>query len=282
MVYARYGKTFHNLRIQHALSLSDFKDLGISKAALSNFENGKSMISFDRLDFALQKMNTSLYDYSLIINDGQQDDYISLFTDIEHAYYANNTKVLQNIYENYVSQEEEYQLIAYAAKGLYAQLCKEEISHLERYLKGIQYWGLYELSLLANIGHRLSPEFIEHLITMLFSNPTAYAKTLYYRVLLQRFLYKMVLAYCDRGQSLAAQMLLEKSEQLFVPGDILDRVKRSFAKSYYTHTFVDPQKGKKEMLELLRCLLKIGATEVHATLKREYTRKMAQKNRSEK
>ncbi|RZI48591.1 Rgg/GadR/MutR family transcriptional regulator [Lactococcus kimchii] len=281
MVYLKYGKTFRDLRIQHELSLSDFQDLGISKSSLSNFENGKSMIAFDTLDLALQKMNTSLHDYSLIINDGVQDDYISIFTEIEYAYYFNDTKELQRIYEDYREQDEQYQLIAYCAKGLYTHLNADELQQLENYLNGVQYWGIYELSLLANIGHLLNSTFIETISSRLFSSSMTYTKILYYRVLVQRFLYKMILSYSDQNNQPAAKDLLEKSEQLLMPSDVLDRVKRSFAKSYYTYSFIDSKRGKKEMLELLRCLKKIGATEVRATLKREYTRKMTQKNRSE-
>lgn len=281
MVYLKYGKTFRDLRIQHELSLSDFQDLGISKSSLSNFENGKSMIAFDTLDLALQKMNTSLHDYSLIINDGVQDDYISIFTEIEYAYYFNDTKELQRIYEDYRGQDEQYQLIAYCAKGLYTHLNADELQQLENYLNGVQYWGIYELSLLANIGHLLNSTFIETISSRLFSSSVTYTKILYYRVLVQRFLYKMILSYSDQNNQPAAKDLLEKSEQLLMPSDVLDRVKRSFAKSYYTYSFIDSKRGKKEMLELLRCLKKIGATEVRVTLKREYTRKMTQKNRSE-
>lgn len=281
MVYLKYGKTFRDLRIQHELSLSDFQDLGISKSSLSNFENGKSMIAFDTLDLALQKMNTSLHDYSLIINDGVQDDYISIFTEIEYAYYFNDTKELQRIYEDYREQDEQYQLIAYCAKGLYTHLNADELQQLENYLNGVQYWGIYELSLLANIGHLLNSTFIETISSRLFSSSVTYTKILYYRVLVQRFLYKMILSYSDQNNQPAAKDLLEKSEQLLMPSDVLDRVKRSFAKSYYTYSFIDSKRGKKEMLELLRCLKKIGATEVRVTLKREYTRKMTQKNRSE-
>lgn len=281
MVYLKYGKTFRDLRIQHEFSLSDFQDLGISKSSLSNFENGKSMIAFDTLDLALQKMNTSLHDYSLIINDGVQDDYISIFTEIEYAYYFNDTKELQRIYEDYREQDEQYQLIAYCAKGLYTHLNADELQQLENYLNGVQYWGIYELSLLANIGHLLNSTFIETISSRLFSSSMTYTKILYYRVLVQRFLYKMILSYSDQNNQPAAKDLLEKSEQLLMPSDVLDRVKRSFAKSYYTYSFIDSKRGKKEMLELLRCLKKIGATEVRVTLKREYTRKMTQKNRSE-
>ncbi|WP_254245738.1 hypothetical protein [Lactococcus cremoris] len=36
MVYFKYGKAFHDLRIQHGFSLSAFEELGIAKSTLSN------------------------------------------------------------------------------------------------------------------------------------------------------------------------------------------------------------------------------------------------------
>ena len=44
-------------------------------------------------------MNVSPLDYSLMINNGEQDNYISIFDEIEHAYYQRNIKQLQYIYE---------------------------------------------------------------------------------------------------------------------------------------------------------------------------------------
>lgn len=99
MVYFKYGKAFHDLRIKHGFSLSAFEELGIAKSTLSNFENGKSMLSFDRLDSALQKMNVSPLDYSIMINNGEQESYISIFDEIEHAYYQREIKRLKEIYQ---------------------------------------------------------------------------------------------------------------------------------------------------------------------------------------
>ena len=57
MPYKRYGEIFKKLREQKNFSLSHFSEIGISKASLSRFELGQTMISFERLDSALQEMN---------------------------------------------------------------------------------------------------------------------------------------------------------------------------------------------------------------------------------
>ncbi|MDT2859014.1 helix-turn-helix transcriptional regulator [Lactococcus lactis] len=53
MPYKRYGEIFKKLREQKNFSLSHFSEIGISKASLSRFELGQTMISFERLDSAL-------------------------------------------------------------------------------------------------------------------------------------------------------------------------------------------------------------------------------------
>lgn len=197
MVYFKYGKAFHDLRIQHGFSLSAFEELGIAKSTLSNFENGKSMLSFDRLDFALQKMNVSPLDYSLMINNGEQDNYISIFDEIEHAYYQRNIKQLQYIYEINKEGSNEQKLIAFSARGLYRRLTIEELNEIEFYLKGVQFWGFFELSILANIGDKLDNSIINNIIDDLRYDKAYYENNLYYRVLIYRFFYKIIFKFID-------------------------------------------------------------------------------------
>lgn len=104
MVYYKYGHAFRDLRLQHNLPMSAFEELGITKATISNFENGKNMIAFDKLDMALQEMHVTLLDYSLVLNNGELDYFIVVFQDIENSYYQNNVRKLKYIYEEIMEQ----------------------------------------------------------------------------------------------------------------------------------------------------------------------------------
>ncbi|MDH8063404.1 helix-turn-helix transcriptional regulator, partial [Lactococcus lactis subsp. lactis] len=73
MPYKRYGEIFKKLREQKNFSLSHFSEIGISKASLSRFELGQTMISFERLDSALQEMNVTLAEYEHFINNFSMD-----------------------------------------------------------------------------------------------------------------------------------------------------------------------------------------------------------------
>ncbi|KSU04172.1 MAG: helix-turn-helix domain-containing protein [Lactococcus lactis] len=278
MVYFKYGKAFHDLRIQHGFSLSAFEELGIAKSTLSNFENGKSMLSFDRLDFALQKMNVSPLDYSLMINNGEQDSYTSIFDEIEKAYYQRNIKQLQEIYQENSNGTKEQKLLAYSAKGLYQHLPADEIGEIEDYLKGIQFWGLFELSLLANIGDKLSDTQISYILDDLLFNKIYYENDLYYRVLIYRFLYKVILHYIDSGNQNKAKEVLDISQSYFMPGDVMSRVIINYAESFYIHFYIDEKKGKNQLLDTLRFLKKIGAEDFRKTLKMQYDKRIFRKN----
>lgn len=282
MVYFKYGKAFHDLRIQHGFSLSAFEELGIAKSTLSNFENGKSMLSFDRLDIALQKMNVSPLDYSLMINNGEQDNYISIFDEIEHAYYQRNIKQLQYIYEINKEGSNEQKLIAFSARGLYRRLTIEELNEIEFYLKGVQFWGFFELSILANIGDKLDNSIINNIIDDLRYDKAYYENNLYYRVLIYRFFYKIIFKFIDSEKKEKAQEILMISKQFFMPGDVMSHVIINFAESFYCYYYKDKKQGKMQLQETLKFLKKIGAEDFRKTLKLQYDKRILRENRSEK
>ncbi|KLK95959.1 transcriptional activator, Rgg/GadR/MutR family, C- terminal domain protein [Lactococcus lactis subsp. lactis] len=257
------------------------KNWGLQSQPSPIFENGKSMLSFDRLDFALQKMNVSPLDYSLMINNGEQDSYISIFDEIEQSYYQRDIKHLQEIYQGNKKGSKEQKLVAYSAKGLYQHLLPEEIDELEDYHKGVQFWGLFELSILANIGDKLNDTLIDNILEDFLYNKAYYENDLYYRVLIYRFLYKVILNYVDTGEKEKAQEILEISEQFFMPGDVMSRVIINYAQSFYCYYYIDEKKGKNQLQDTLRFLKKIGAVDFRNTLKMQYDKRITKKNRSE-
>ena len=68
MVYKKYGEVFKKLRKQAAISLLEFEKLGISSSTVSDFERGKSMMSFEKVDICLQLIGVSLEEYENFLN----------------------------------------------------------------------------------------------------------------------------------------------------------------------------------------------------------------------
>ncbi|WP_313310190.1 helix-turn-helix domain-containing protein, partial [Lactococcus taiwanensis] len=61
----KYGDVFKNLRLQKNISLSRLSKLSsVSKATISQFENGNSMVSYEKLERMLEVLHLTLLDYS--------------------------------------------------------------------------------------------------------------------------------------------------------------------------------------------------------------------------
>lgn len=274
MVYRKYGAAFHQLRIQHNLSLSAFEDLGIAKSTLSNFENGKSMISFDKLDAALAKMNTSPFDYSILINNGEPDYFVSLFSRIETAYFQNNIKQLQEIEQETRELDEHSQLISYSAKCLYTSLENSEIKTIEDYLKGVQVWGWFELSLLTNTIEQLTFSLVLKLMEDLFQSRKFFQQVRDWRSLVAQMNFKMIMILIDHQDEPQASKWIERAKTLFKPTDILSRALINFGESYYLYRFENQEQGKRKMRQVLKALSILEAKEIRANLLRQYNKRI--------
>lgn len=275
MVYRKYGEGFHELRIQHNLSLSAFEELGIAKSTLSNFENGKSMIGFDKLDMALQKMNISLFDYSLIINNGAADEAIALFTKIEQAYFQNNIKQLQEVYNEIRDEEGTLKLVAYSAKALYTNLNPQEKQAVEDYLKGVQFWGFFELYLFTNaltqIDFSLALRFLDDLweIRNFITVQGGRRHTLVIHAV-----FKAILILIDNKNKEKAADMLERAKETLTPTDIWNKAIINFAESYFIYTFTNKEQGRKKMRRVIQALNVIEAKEMRAALIRQYNKRI--------
>ena len=111
------------------MSLSELNTLsGVSKATISQFENGKSLVSFDKLEALLESMNLTILDYSLLVNNGLPEYFITQFQNIENAYYNQDEAELQYLYEKNLEYENESTyMIALSAKATYTQLSEKVI-----------------------------------------------------------------------------------------------------------------------------------------------------------
>ena len=68
MTYNKYGITFRKIRKQSGCTLAEFSSIGIPASTLSDFERGKTIISLDKIDSALQLIGSSLSDFDYYLN----------------------------------------------------------------------------------------------------------------------------------------------------------------------------------------------------------------------
>lgn len=118
VVYEKYGTTFKKMRKHKGFVLEDFSSIGVGRTALSDFERGKSMLSLDKLDSALQFMGFSLSEYDMYLNKYMPTDILYLMLETEEALIAKDIQKLEKILEiSQDIQEEKFSLAIELALG---------------------------------------------------------------------------------------------------------------------------------------------------------------------
>lgn len=147
---SKYGIVFNKLRKQKGFKLTSFTNVGISPATLCKFENGKSMIKFDKLNLALNELSITLSEYEKCLNDFQLDTHEELIKRTIIITLSGETCELKHCYSEFLKLSE--RCCALAVKSLYEKLTEDEEEWVGDYFDSINYWryiDLYALYLLV-------------------------------------------------------------------------------------------------------------------------------------
>lgn len=264
MVYEKYGQIFKKVRKQHGMSLSNFEEIGISKGTLSNFENAKSMLSFEKLDAALAEMQMSVGEYALLLNNGTPDYYITTFLEIDRAYFTNDCNKLEKIYlrnKNYESTESE--ILAICSKSLRKSLRTDEKNKLYNFLDSTSIWSLYELYTLVCAIDQLDVYMLRKIVSNLFEEKYDYIKELaQYRIIFIRILIRIALFYIRGNLYKDSFQLINKLNELCVNYDLSTRTAIKFLKGCWDYRFMDKYSGTKNVQIVLKLMSELEAQEL--------------------
>lgn len=178
-----YGVTFQRLREQRNYKREDFNNF--TERAVQYFEEGRSGISFDRLDALLQDMNVLPKDFANLLYEGEKDYFIEIYDKIERAYYDEDNQTLVEIYQNkYKSVYVDHRIIALSAKALYGRLNDDEIEEVSDFFMAVEHWTTFEQSAVCLVSElelslvrSLTKDFFK--TSDLLANEHAYRKNLY-------------------------------------------------------------------------------------------------------
>lgn len=282
MSYSKYGESFRTLRKQYKKTLGYFESLGISKGTLSQFENGKTLLSFDKLDMALQKMNVTMTSYILMINNSESEYFIIQFREIERAYMTRNKEKLMKIYHDniYYEIEEDY-FIALAAKACYEKLNVEEKTQLETFFNNCEMWSRYELNLFINVMPQIDQNLTLSIINKLSLSKYEYLRERReYRPLFARLIVKIILLLITQGMQKEAEGLIKYLKGLPPIIDITEKVVGMFLEGCCIYKFEDSQMGNKIVRRSLRILLDVEAIELKNILEFYYKNTINSKKKS--
>jgi len=246
MVYKKYGETFRRVREQSHLFLSDFSSIGISKGALSNFETGKTMMSFEKVVFALQIMGVSLEDFEQFLNDYALNEPDYLLEEIEKATTAQNTKRLEELY--LIAQSENFTYIALAAKSSLGSVDSTDIEIITDYLYEIDIWSYRELCIFYLAMEHITTRDILYVLDLFLSDGHKFLNSRKHRSYLMQACCRAATTFSTRGYREYGEYVLNKIEQLDLINSMFLRNLFLVTKGYWLYQFIDKNKGNQLML----------------------------------
>lgn len=274
MVYRKYGDVFKRLRLQHQRTLGDFESVGLSKSSLSQFENGKSLISLDKLDIALQEMHVTMNAYFLMINDGASEYFISQFVEIDKASVTKDIEHLKKIYKvNAEYGTEEGYAVSLAARAGYERLPLEDLKVVEEYFRGCVLWSRYELYLLINTAEQININLLIKLVENFFTKEYYYlVQRQEFKHLIARIVVKLTLILIRMNKMEASQKFINYMKKLPTDFELTERLVLMFLEGAYSYKFESQEMGHKIIKRCLRILTDINAVAFRKMMVLEYER----------
>lgn len=264
MVYAKYGDIFRKFRKQKNVSLTFLANKsGISKATISQFENGKSLISLDRLERLLECLSITISDYFLLINNGIPEYFITKFQQIEAAFYNQDQDMLEDIHESFLLYyDEEMELVAISAKAVYQQLAPHELIKLEKLFYQKEMWDLFELYILIHTIERLDVNTVREIIESINKNffLRDYLSVLHeYRALIINVLIKAIIVFIEDNDQISAKKTLERLNRLITEFDLTTKTITLTLKGCIIYWFSNEKLGEEFINDSFDIMRKVGA-----------------------
>lgn len=272
MAYNDYGYAFKMIRKQRGISLSDIEYVsGVPKSTISQFENGHSLISFDKLEEILETMSLTIWDYVLVISKGEPEYFIMQFQEIEDAFIEQSEKKLKNIYEiNIKNHEKQTNFLAYCAKSSFNTLHTREVEELEKYFISKGYWSLFDLYALFYTLEQISIELLLYLLNDLF-----FVQTINYKYLKNLLTYRKPLVWILVRSSLVlienkyftfVEKLIKEMENFFGESDLTAKIGIEYIKGCLYFSTQSKHKGRAMVSNTLSMLTAIDAIKIKQIL----------------
>lgn len=263
-----YGETFRDLRIQKGVKRESFERIGISKAAITRFENGQSMMGFDRVSSALEILDISLEEYEHFINSCTKKTRETQLMEIEKFRILGFESELKRMKKE--SEEKGEKLIAVVAKSIYESLPEEEVEFLTSYLYEVKNWGYSELYVLYLSLEQLNYKDIMYLIELILEKHSRVLKIEKHRIRLYYTLYKGSIELTKRGKKLASYYLINRLE---IPNDkehMFAVNLRNLVYGYYLCHFGNKEKGSLLIKKALDIIKELCSSDFYLHFKKQY------------
>lgn len=254
------GKVFRRLREQREYPLSSFFLLGISKSALSKFERGESMMSFDKVVAALQYMGVSLEDFEQFINDYNLGEIDYLIDKIQSETFRQNSDKLLKLAQK--ANQLNFSYIALAAKSSSSELSFEEVEQITQYFYSIKHWSYKELSIFYFTMKDMATKDILYILNVFLGKGHELFQSTKARSYFVHSCCQAIALFSDRGYHNFAKYVLDKIDSHELVNTMFLRNTRNLVRGYWIYCFENKVEGNKMMLRALEILDSIGVQDV--------------------
>ncbi|KXT59191.1 Rgg/GadR/MutR family transcriptional regulator [Lactococcus sp. DD01] len=253
-----FGKIFREFRKAKNYTLKETANDIISSGQLSNFENGKSMISMDTFFHLLENINVSISEFQYAYNFFSTDKNFGKEKTV--AYMTGNLLQLQHLLAKHEKRLEDnpksqkYLLEKIAMKAFMLlldpqyNLPESEIHYLKNYLNGIKEWGEFEIKLLGHSAKVFDLATLSLLTHKMISPTQKSIKNPEIKKMIIRASLNILSLFIDNRQFALAQSLIVYLEEANIHEyDLYEKITFIYQKSLYQFKL-----GDKEAIKAMR------------------------------
>ncbi|MCJ1978404.1 Rgg/GadR/MutR family transcriptional regulator [Pseudolactococcus paracarnosus] len=258
------GKFYASQRSGRGYTQKDVETIGLKKSQISNFENGKNMLSADRLLLAIQGINMSPNEFFHALN-GYQGTKMQLFTrqlmEFQASRDSENIKKLIIEEPKSIHEALENVMIKSVVKEITGEnlVTSEESSLVGKYLTNIDEWTEYEVAIFAygietlDVGdvYWLGKEMIER---SEFYMQLVLNRQIIIRTTLHAFAYMI-----EHGEFKYAQYFNQQLEKMVSERELMDWIFYKFLNMIFDYKTEKTSHLVDEMQKYIDCLDIVGA-----------------------
>ncbi|UUX34934.1 helix-turn-helix domain-containing protein [Fundicoccus culcitae] len=226
-----YGRLLKRFRESKKITQAQLVDESITPQFLSKYENGKSDIKLSTFLILLDRLNVSIAEFNTELRGLEPSPQSKFLKELNQAKHSKNKIFLRDLIKQQKqlsskSQNPRYQhniilanqMVCYISNQPYDSEQAEVISN---YLKSVEHWGIYELTLFGNSIFFFNTVQLNSFVSIILSKTNKYSAALRQKDEFAKIMLNMI-NFCLFNDE------IETSESLFVKLESILKGKRYF------------------------------------------------------
>ncbi|WP_247644664.1 MULTISPECIES: Rgg/GadR/MutR family transcriptional regulator [unclassified Streptococcus] len=236
------GEFYKEMRLARRVKQKDVVRNHFSVSQLSKFEAGQSMLTADKLLYAIEGINMSFSEFALALRDYQPLETDRLIAQISQLTMERDLDGLKNLLKLHEESDRLYdRLNSFIIKSGISifepgyEFSEEDRSLLTRYLFDIEQWTAYELHLFGNAMSLLTDMDLLFLGKELVKKSKLYLSLTNFQIGLKRLYINLISELIEREQGTHIEFFVDQLKSLLALTDVFEKIVLDFlicAKSY--------------------------------------------------